>query len=165
MQAFNKSPKNGFATSEVLINANLGTASDTIANANLYFASWIVFAASASIIASILKDKGLFDAKVSWAAMSKTMGRWFLLLVSSMVVLITSSLLTKNTRRQKYAVSVGAICSALPFLIICGAMVKCTLGTIYQLILSVLVVALYCVEVGKFRIAMMQFNSICYIPY
>jgi hypothetical protein len=109
--------------------------------------------ASASIVGSILKDKGLFDAKLSWAALSKTMNRWFLLLVASLVVLITSTLLASTllepkSKRVKYATSVGAIGVAFPFLVICFAMCRCTLGVIFQLSLSVMIVALYAFEVA-----------------
>lgn len=142
-----QSPKNNLANTTA---QNVNAATDSISNANLYFASWIVFAASSSIVASILKDKGLFDAKVSWAAMSKTMNRWFLLLVASLVVLITSTLLESDTPRVKFATSVGAIGAALPFLVLFFAMFRCALGVIFQLVLSTIMVALYGFEVGTF---------------
>jgi len=148
-----QSPKNNFASTVLTASTLPGT--DSILNANLYFASWFLFAASAAVLISVFKELGTktvsSDHLSIWSSFIANINRWFLLLVSSLVVLVSSILLDTNTTRTHFAISVGAITSALPFLVIISTF-KCfkyRAGIKLQLVAALICVGLYCFEVGE----------------
>lgn len=143
-----QSPKNNFASTVLTSSILPGT--DSILNANLYFVSWFLFAASAAVLVSVFKELST-SKQLSWTILSENVNRWFLLLVSSLVVLVSASLLETNTSRTYFAISVGVITSALPVLVICSTFkfVKYRAGIKLQMLIALICVGLYCFEVGE----------------
>ena len=141
-----QSPKNKFAST--VLNSSSLPGTDCILNANLYFASWILLAASAWVLVSIMRELGV-SKHVSWISVAANMNRWFFLLVSSLVVLVSASLLETKTNRTNFAIAVGLITSVLPFMVICSTFSKYKIGIKVQWLISSICVVLYCVEVGE----------------
>ncbi len=126
-----------------------------IRNANLYFFSWASFICSAYILASVAQDREV----VSVSAPTKLV-KWYMLIVCSIVVLGISSRLKGLTcsssfgyeeemcRRTNYGVSFGVVSAAI-------AVVPITLShmgfmkPIIEAPIAVVVLAFYCVGVGK----------------
>jgi uncharacterized membrane protein YhaH (DUF805 family) len=141
-----QSPKNNYASTEISSSTITGT--DSILNANLYFASWFAFGASATVLISIFKELGL-SGKVSFKNLIANVNRWFLLLVSSLVLLVSALQLETRTNRTIFAIFVGVITSVLPILIILSTFTRYKAGLIVQLSTAMICVGLYSFEVGK----------------
>ena len=111
-----QNPKNLLATV-----ANISTKSENIKNANLYFFSWASFLSVVFVCASLAQQVKLFDVRT----IPQKLLSWYLLLVSSVVVLGTSSNVVKDAcaindellcNRTRYATSIGVIVAFLSLL-------------------------------------------------
>jgi len=105
---------------------------NTIRNANLYFSSWASFLVTGYLVASILQHTNVFDISQTVAGTPPKLMKWYIILIASIVVLITSADLKsgacsddcldndntncyqpRTCRSNNYAISIGAIIGTL----------------------------------------------------
>lgn len=156
-----QNPKNSLAVKEDDLQV-------VIRNTNLYFFSWASFITSAYVLSSISQDHDVVNVR----NVPLKLTRWYLLMVCSVVVLGISSNLKSITcsgsstdlglvstdlafdenrcRRTDYAISFGVVTTVLTFVPIilshCG-----WLKSFIEVPVAVVVLAFYCVGVGKLK--------------
>lgn len=149
-----------------------GIKTELIRNPNLYFFSWGSFIATVFIMASLLQEWRVVDVQ----AVPKKLMKWYLLLVSSIVVLGSGSNQKNNTcssacldgslscfdtklcKRTDFAVAVGVVGAGLSLIPIIWSLFGDVHG-IVEVTIATFSLALYCVGVGKVQIIFSHHDS------
>lgn len=133
------------------------TSSHRLRNTNLYFFTWASFLSSTYILASIAQQYRLVDVQ----NVPTNLMRWYLFLISSVVVFGTASKIKSLTcvepdsdlcRTTKYAVSLGVVSAGLSIIPITWSHLT-EMNLVVEIIIGLIVTVFYCVGVAYITVA------------